>query len=241
MFARLLFIVFIIAYVFGQDVGVANTTEELVKIGPSPDISTVVLFPDYPEEKFPAGEYIELILSFTNNGKHTFNVTSVQAFLMYPPNHKYFIQNYTTVALSLSVGPLEQASIGYSFQPDPMLEPREFDFVSVVHYSDEANNSFINVFSNKTIDIVEPISNSDLASISSFVGLIVLAVGGYFVYKFYLTLRKGKRVSTVSSEKSTRNEWLAGTLIKQKKPKTGKTGPKSPKGNKNKPKSNKSE
>jgi hypothetical protein len=58
-----------------------------------------------------AGDIVEVLLGFVNNGDREFNITSVSASLNHPLDHRYYIQN---VCLFLFV-PLHPISIIHLF------------------------------------------------------------------------------------------------------------------------------
>jgi len=190
----------------------------------SPHAQTSYVFPDYPSQKLPSGEIIEVLLGFTNTGPKTFNITSLGASLTHPQDFKYFIQNYTRFEYGVLVHPNEQASLNYKFRPDAMLDHREFGLVVSVYYHDEIGGNFTTAFFNGTIDIVDPNNGFDFQQAIIYLGLVgIVGVGGFFAYQTLVgkKARRVKKTPTPYVEVGTinkktplvtlDNEWLEGT------------------------------
>jgi hypothetical protein len=83
-------------------------------VGPSPDVTTAFVFPDHPAKGnlslssveyfiqfysfivllvITAGDVVEVLLGFVNNGDREFNITSLSASLNHPLDFRYYIQN----------------------------------------------------------------------------------------------------------------------------------------------------
>jgi len=188
---------------------------------PSSDISTVVFFPNSPLKKFVVADPkpIELLVGFSNEGSNTFNVTSIQASLMYPQDHRYYIQNFTRQSFGISVDPQEQLTLLYTFLPDPGFDARDFDLTATVFYHDLVGGNFSSVVFNDTISLVDRADSVNAQAFFTYVGITgILGLVGFFVYKrlFGAPTRKSGRGSRL--ETGTRNdipidqnEWLAGT------------------------------
>lgn len=96
----------------GAALAAQTNTTEYPPIGPSPDVSTVFVFPDHPNKGtwfiifiylfgfysfysavITAGDVVEVLLGFVNNGEREFNITYVFASLNHPLDYRYYIQN----------------------------------------------------------------------------------------------------------------------------------------------------
>lgn len=81
------------------------------------DVITTSLFPRFPNKgaalpspsrpnplEIPLGHVTEVLLNFKNTGRHTYNVTAIRGFLMFPNDQVNFLQNvrppFTPPALS---------------------------------------------------------------------------------------------------------------------------------------------
>jgi len=190
----------------------------------SPDVHTSYLFPDFPSQRLPSGELIEVLLGFTNKGQNTFKITNLGASLNHPQDFRYYIQNYTKFEYDVLVHPNEQVSLAYRFRPDALLEPREFGLIVSVYYHDELGGNFTTAFFNGTIDIVDPDNGFDFQQAFIYVGLVgVVGLAGFFGYqalgkKTRLVKRRTPapyiEVGTLSKNAPTvtlDNEWLEGT------------------------------
>jgi len=173
----------LIAVFLGIVLGQINST---APVGPSPDVSTAFVFPDHPAKVITAGDIVEVLLGFVNNGDREFNITTVAASLNHPLDFRYYIQNYTKLEYGLLVQPKEQVSVSYRFRPDPLLEPRDFGLVVSVFYEDESGTNFTNAFFNGTVTIVEPDTGFELQQMFLYIGFLgVLGLVGYFAFQSF--------------------------------------------------------
>eukprot|EP00026_Physarum_polycephalum_P014236 Phypoly_transcript_14727.p1 GENE.Phypoly_transcript_14727~~Phypoly_transcript_14727.p1 ORF type:complete len:246 (+),score=51.86 Phypoly_transcript_14727:114-851(+) len=209
--------------------------------GASPDVSTAFVFPDHPARVVTAGDIVEVLLGFVNNGDREFNITSVSASLNHPLDYRYFIQNYSRAEYGLLVQPKEQVSVSYRFRPDPLLEPRDFGLVVSVFYEDESGKNFTNAFYNGTITIVEADTGFDLQQLFLTVGFFgVLGLGGYFALQSFGIDPTGKKerrasgsfrtpkvtkegsfeITPSASPKPVKldDDWLSGTNVRTASP-----------------------
>jgi len=193
--------------------------EQVVALEPSPDAKTVHVFPSAAEKKFTVADPnpVELLLGFENTGDNVFNITSIQASLMYPPDHRYFIQNYTRAAYGVIVSPAEQHTIAYRFLPDPGLDARDFDLVATVYYTDSAGGNFSSVFFNDTITLLDRQDAVNAQQFFTYVGVLgLVGLVSYIAYrKFFAHSKKQRPRARVEmgtrNVPASENEWLAGT------------------------------
>lgn len=212
-----------------------NQTEvasnETKKLEPSPDVSTLFVFPSTTSKKVVIGKSNDFLFGFSNNGNGVFNVTSVFASLMYPMDHRYYIQNFTRQYYFETVQPSEQRSFFYSFTPDALLEARPYGVVVSVFYSDLEGANFTSVVFNTTLDLEETQEAIDSTALFTYVGALAIAgLVGFAVYKAGRNMTKkstSKRVKYNANIPATvlDNEWLEGTAAM----KSPKSGPRSPK------------
>jgi len=207
-----------------------NVTEVVeIKVGPSPDVTTESMFPNSTHNNFYIGKRIPVLVGLNNIGSGVFNVTHVGSSLMYPQDHRYYIQNYTKGYYGETVSPSELRSFLYTFYPDPMLEPRQYGLVVSIYYTDAEGTNFTNVVFNNTINLVETDESIDAQALFLYVGILgVAGLVGFIVYKAARTTNKKKGPKRVEygTQKSTviDNEWLEGTsAFRSPKVKTVKT------------------
>jgi len=231
-----------ISSTFAQDDANANATAtedtnatlvEIPKLGPSPDALTSYVFPESASRQFIIGQDITFVLGFTNKGNSVFNVTSVSASLMYPQDHKYFIQNYTKTTYDLLVESSEERSFAYKVTPDPLLDAREYGLVVSVFYTDAEEGNFTNVIFNSTIALLESDESIDVTMLFTYVGLLgVVGLVGFVVFKAGRNFAKkgSSRRLEYGTQKATvvDNEWLEGTAAAVRSPKSPRS-PKKPK------------
>jgi len=214
-------------FIIAQDSDSQETTESQnatevveVKLGPSADASTVYVFPNSTNNKFFVGKPISIVVGLNNIGSGTFNVTQVGASLMYPQDHRYYIQNYTKGYYGETVSPSEIRSFLYNFFPDPMLEPRIYGLVISVYYTDLEGGNFSHVVFNNTIELIETDESMDAQTLFLYVGILGIAgLVGFLVYKSARVSKqkKGPRRVEYGTQKAVvlDNDWLAGTSAAQ--------------------------
>jgi len=186
-----------------------------VKLGPSSDAHVTYVFPSSNNRAFFIGKPIPVVIGLSNLGNGVFNVSKIGASLMYPQDHRYFIQNFTKGSYGESVFPSEQRSFVYYFFPDPLLEPRDYGLVVTVYYTDSEGGNFTNVVYNNTIALIEADESIDAQTLFLYVGVLgVAGLVGFVVYNSArgASKRKGpKRVEYGTQATVLDNEWLAGT------------------------------
>jgi len=184
---------------------------------PSPDVSTATVFPKYLDARLPIGKEVEILTVLKNKGELALTVTSIKASFNYPLDHKYYIQNFTEFPYALTVAPSEEYTISYVFQPDALLEPRDYDLVVQMFYGDAEGQNYTSVVFNSTIDMVEVGTAVDAQTF--FVYLGVVAVLGLVLFMIYKALGHWRESNkNVALERGTKmntelnNEWLQGTF-----------------------------
>jgi len=217
--------------------------DEAAKLVASPDAITTSVFPRFPNGKFPSGERVEVLVGFRNKGSKSFNITAIDASFNYPLDYNYYIQNFTEEEYGIVVPSGEEVTASYSFQPDPLLEMRDFGLVVSVFYNDIESNgqpstNWTTTLFNSTVDIVEAEGGVDAQAFFAY--LAVVAVAGLGVYVLYRNLsawtKRQKKKSTTPSERTDAaqdidDDWLAGTSADPnlRKRKGGKKAAASPK------------
>jgi len=192
-----------------------NETAVEVVLTAAPGVSTSFIFPNYPTKQIAIGRDIEVIIGFNNEGSSTFNVTQIFAALRYPADWRYYIQNFTRKANSITVKPGEQHSFVYSFMVDPFLEARDLGFSGQFFYSDLEGNNYTSYWYNTTISLIEVQEPLDLQTLFTYVGLV--GVAGLVLFIIYKSVsekktKKPKRVETGTVKTTVVDEdWLEGT------------------------------
>lgn len=193
----------------------ANATVVEVKLGPSDEALTVHIFPNSTNDKFFVGKPISIVVGFSNIGSSPFNISYVQASLMYPQDHRYYIHNYTKTYYGEEVSGSELRSFLYTFAPDPMLEPRSYGLVISVYYNDLEGSNYTHVVFNRTIELIETDESMDVQTLFLYVGVLgVAGLVGFIVYKAARSNKRQrgpKRVEYGTNTTVLDNEWLEGT------------------------------
>lgn len=178
------------------------------------DVRTSALFPDHPSKEFPAGQPVELLAGFANNGMYPYNIHVFYTVLYNPDDSRYLVQNFTQrSSLNIPVKPNEETSLVFKFTPYKELEPRTYKLLSMLQYSD-GSREYINVLYNDTVTITEPPPKLDLYEVTSFATMFAM-IGGIFYGIYYLVAggSKGKKAkrAPVAKKEGEVNEWLVGT------------------------------
>ena len=192
------------------------------------DVRTSALFPDHPNKEFPAGEPVDLVAGFANNGMYPYNIHVFYTVLYNPGDSRYLVQNFSQRSnLNVPVKPNEETSLVFRFTPHRELEPRPYKLLSMLQYSDGARE-YINVLYNDTVTITEPLPRLDFSTVFSYFSLFAM-IGGiaYGIYFLVSNSGNGKKKGRkfTNSASTTANaaaaegevsEWLVGTKAHKK-------------------------
>jgi len=166
---------------------------------PHVDVATEFIFPRYGDRRLPLGEWIEVLVGFTNKGSasKTFNVTYIYGSLRFSQDPNVILQNFSYIHHGEIVRPKRSVSFPWWFMPDSLLEPRDY-FLSVsVDYSDEDNLNYTQLFFNDTIYMVDD-SEIDLTYVFTYFLIFAIAV-----LVFYFVSTKSGSTSTIISNIQT--------------------------------------
>lgn len=194
----------------------------------APGIETVFVFPKHPDTvpKLPAGDAVEVVVGLHNGASQPYNITAIMGSLNSPLDFGIYVQNFTHQTYGLQVEPDSEASVLYSFRPDPSLHPREFTVALTMFYTDGASQMSATTFFNNTIEIVEPPRTVDGEIL--FLWALLLGAIGFAVYKAYAFVGKfifkgkSKKKTTAAPADLTTDDWLEGTAIAAERKKADK-------------------
>lgn len=209
----------------GEDVDV----EEEAEVTTSPDANTFLLFtkplhtPGVPFE-LPAGNPVEFLVGFLNNGMDDFVVESVEASFRYPMDFNYYIQNFSAIPYNREIKPGHEATVSYSFIPSDTFAGRPFGLNIALNYRDINGFQFTEAVFNETVQITEIDEGLDGETFFLYVFLAAIAVLLLVVGQQFLVGSVGKRkraqVSRKTIETGTTNstdvdyEWLPQETLK---------------------------
>jgi len=192
--------------------------DDAAVLKPSPDISTMVFFPDFSEKKFPIGSDVQLLLGIHNKGKAPYNISFIGAYLHSPFDLDYYIQNFSVKAVEEIVEPGEEQTFDFTFRPDQRLEPLEFWLSAYVVYNNtDTSQIHQTVFINGTIDLVEKPSDMNFRRVFTYVlAFAAAALVGYIAW--HVISPKGSG----STERGTREDgsqssWTPDKVYSQSK------------------------
>jgi len=179
------------------------------------DVETAYVFVDNAKKSFPAGELASVLMSFSNTGEETLNVTGIMGSINSPMDFGIYVQNFTYHPYGRVANPGTQMTLEYGLKPDVALHPRDFTIALTVFYeSKDSGTSYATTFFNDTVAIAEPKSSFDLQTLTLY--LSMLGIIGAIGNRFYGSVAKkitpkptAKKSSTSSG--SDANEWLKGT------------------------------
>jgi len=188
-------------YDYSEDDDTDNTTDNSTfGLKASTDLTTHVLFPNYPNYKFPVQTEITMLVGLHNKGNKAFNISTIGAYLHSPYDFSYHIQNFSHREVGVVLEPGSQVSIEYNVNPDKNLEPLEYWFSSFILYNDSDDKQYKTTFVNGTLELVEKTSDVNFRRIFSY--FFALAVSGLVGYIAYNLLFKPKHAKNEGNESS---------------------------------------
>jgi len=225
------------------DTAVVEDEEGVQAVGKSPDGESTILFikprpglvglSGAPE--LHAGKAVEFLVGFTNKGKDTFTLDSLDASFRYPQDYSFHIQNFTAAQYQRQVKPKEQVTLSYSFYTDESFAGRPFGLVVSLGYRDSEGKPFLDAVFNETVTIVELEEGLDGETFFLYVLMaafvVLLLVLGQHLLSSYGG-RKAPRKQQIERGTSDSDdvdfEWIPKTTLASMKKSPGKS-PKSPK------------
>mmetsp|Transcript_19686 Transcript_19686/g.59506 ORF Transcript_19686/g.59506 Transcript_19686/m.59506 type:complete len:251 (+) Transcript_19686:93-845(+) len=187
---------------------------------PAPGVDVHAWFPNHPRLQFPLGETVDVVVGFSNGGEEAYNVTALIGSLHSSAQWNLWVQNFTAQRVNVEVKPGEQTSVEYSFQPDSLLQVREFQVAVHVYY--QGLTLHHSLAFNKTVDIIELPKWIDFQLLGLWgILLAVLAGLGFLLYRYALsvgwvrqaTKRRGPRVVNMqTADSADQSQWLKGTF-----------------------------
>lgn len=148
---------------------------------------TSALFPKVNGSRFPAGEFIDVVVSFRNqeHGEDV-EVNGMNGYITSIYDAKSAVQNLTWVWLNTTVKQGVQTSFWYRFRAIPeTLEVRSYYLVLVMFYKDSNNRTQHHLVYNETAFITEATTALDFKTVSVWV-LFLGIIGGTSFGVWYL-------------------------------------------------------
>ena len=148
--------------------------------------------------KFHAGEKVTTYVTFTNAAENPqFDIFFVAAALNHVSDPTYFFQNFSGTRHARIVAGGETATFKYTFTPDEMLDPRDYNLVVRSFFRNDNNQTFIAVAFNETVTIMDPLG-TDPQTILTFA--TIFAIIGAVAY-FFMSTRKTTHKPAARSQK----------------------------------------
>ncbi|XP_015119403.1 translocon-associated protein subunit alpha [Diachasma alloeum] len=153
----------------------------------SADADTTILFTKpvlspLSSLELPGGHVVEFLVGFTNKGKTDFTLETLETSLRYPMDFKFYIQNFTHLAVNKVVKPNHEATLQYSFIPSETFAGRPFGLNVNLNYRDASGAAFSEAVYNETVQIIELDEGLDGETVFLYIFLaacvILTLVGG---------------------------------------------------------------
>ncbi|XP_063985190.1 translocon-associated protein subunit alpha [Diachasmimorpha longicaudata] len=132
--------------------------------------------------ELPGGHIVEFLVGFTNKGKTDFILDTLETSLRYPMDFKFYIQNFTHLAVNKVVKPDHEATLQYSFIPSETFAGRPFGLNVNLNYRDANGAIFSEAVYNETVQIIELDEGLDGETVFLYIFLaacvILTLVGG---------------------------------------------------------------
>lgn len=174
--------------------------------------------------ELPAGNAVEFLVGFLNNGRDDFIVESVEASFRYPMDFNYYIQNFSAIPYNREVKSGQEATVSYSFIPSDSFAGRPFGLNIALNYRDINGFQYTEAIFNETVQITELDEGLDGETFFLYVFLAAIAVLLLVVGQQFLVGSVGKRKRAQTSRKTietgTSNandidyEWLPQETLK---------------------------
>jgi len=231
----------------GDEAGETAVTEDedaLQTVTKSPDGETTILFikprpglvglSGAPE--LHAGKIVDFLIGFTNKGKDSFTLETLDASFRYPQDYSFHIQNFTALQYNRVVKPKEQATLSYSFFTDESFAGRPFGLVVSLGYRDSEGKPYLDAVFNETVTVVELEEGLDGETFFLYVlmaafAVLLLVVGQHLLSSY--GPRKAPRKQQIERGTSDSDdvdfEWIPKETLREVMKKSPGKSPKSPK------------
>ena len=190
-----------------------------------PGVKISCMFPDHPDQAFPAGELVSALVGVRNEGRFQVSLDGVMGSLNSPRDFGIYVHNFTgQMYEGISLAPGEETTILYRFMPDAELYALDFTVALTAFYKlgeIEAADTFFN----QTVSIVQGGGGFDLQMLSIYLLLLaVLASPFYLGYRAAVKaglVKEPKKAAPKKVERGTSKdaagEWLKGMRTPDKK------------------------
>lgn len=138
--------------------------------------TTKVIFTDHSSLKFPAGSFIPVLIGFQNTGEAAFHIKEIEGSFRHPLDYTYHIQNFSSYAPDVVVGPKQVVSFNYYIRPYLDFEPREIGLQINVHY-ESADGEYHDAAFNGTVSLVDSVEDFDGTNIVGYVIMLFIFAG----------------------------------------------------------------
>lgn len=243
-------LVFLFSVTFADEeveVEIEDDVDEELENAPVPPaamfpLHTSYVFPEFPEEKLPIGDVVDVLLGVANNGDQDFTIEAMQGFLVSPVDYSFFLQNFTAFWYNTSVPASHEATTLYRFRSNPNLEPREYALIVQAAFRASDNSTFAYTLFNSTMifeEVAEGFNPNDIFAYTAIMGTFGLI--GFGIFKLIENRQPKKKEARPSTPETTpedtgdvRTEWLPAEELRRMEQRKTKKSAKQ-KGSSNKP------
>lgn len=139
---------------------------------------------------FPAGEKVGSTIAFSNDLKNApYTVFFVSGFIARLGDHNP-MQNFSGTRQEALVQPGETATFKYTFTPDKMLDPQDYNLVLRLFFTTDSNKTFAAVAYNASVTIADPLG-TDPRTVATFA--TIAAIFGAVGYLLNLRWKKSSK------------------------------------------------
>jgi len=186
--------------------------------GPHSEVEAASLLVDLVNDKVPVGVSSYLLVSLANLGSKMFNVSAVTGTLSGADGK--VLQKFAKQQYGDALGPKEQRSVRFGFEPDEETAPGQYKLEFQIFYNNRDKDQFVETVFSETAELVPKPPSMDAKL------LLIQVVGGgaLLLVLLMLGLRsmggKGSKPEKASKGESkgaspsavAGDQWLAGTL-----------------------------
>ncbi|RNF15691.1 translocon-associated protein subunit alpha [Trypanosoma conorhini] len=173
--------------------------------GRYPLASARVIFPDNPmklQPTLPAGSKANALIAYRNSQLgHQHTVVLIAGYITPVNDYSQVIQNFSIVRHARVVQPSDTTSFQYSFTPDHLLEPTDYNLILGLYFHDNVtNNTYFATAFNDTVTVDESLE-TDPRTLLTYVTLLGLFGGAAYFLASKLglvALLKAKRAAGAS-------------------------------------------
>ncbi|KAI3386805.1 hypothetical protein SNEBB_000731 [Seison nebaliae] len=160
-------------------------TDEATGMKANADVTTSLHYTNTEHSNFVAGESVEMLIGFHNNGSSTFLLKNIDASFHYPTQYSFLLYNFTSFQTNVIIPPGQESTIAYTIITNHDDVGRQYTFTILLGYetieTDEDVDSGVtkyyrNVLFNQTINIVDIDAHMDKEAFFMYVLIVTFTI-----------------------------------------------------------------